>query len=228
MKTALSSSPPRNAHRSSSPSISPKDFVHATAFAFKPMPLSVPCPASAQCLLAVVSHSGKQKRYALRIVRSVGLCPGLAKRPNNMLNPARFARWTAPLYAGLPVSIKLGGATIALMCEPVQFSVFAPHPLSVWHHSHIPRFAQRRHASGVVRTVGHAVASRTGRQGWYSLRVVRSVGLCPGFAKRPNNMLNPAHCARWTAPLYAGLPVSITVRGRDFFPLSRQSVYVQC
>jgi hypothetical protein len=30
----------------------------------------------------------------LRIVRSVELVLGLAKRPNNMLNPARFARWT--------------------------------------------------------------------------------------------------------------------------------------
>jgi hypothetical protein len=36
-----------------------------------------------------------------------------------------------------------------------------------------------------------------------------------GFAKRPNNMLNPARFARWTAPLYAGLPVSINVRLGD-------------
>jgi hypothetical protein len=139
--------------------------------------------------IAVASRSGRQMRYSLRIVRSVELVLGLAKHPNNMLNPARSARWTAPLYAGLPVSITLGDAAIALMREPVQFSVFAPHPVSVWHHSHIPRFAQRRHASGVVRTVGHAVASRSGRQKRYASRAVRSVGLCSASPKRPNNML---------------------------------------
>jgi len=36
----------------------------------------------------------------LQIASSVGRCVGFTKHPNNMLNPARFARWTALLPQG--------------------------------------------------------------------------------------------------------------------------------
>jgi hypothetical protein len=48
--------------------------------------------------------------------------------------------------------------------------------------------------------LGLTVASRSGKRRWYSLRIVRSVGLVFGFTKRHDNMLNPA---RWTAQGYA-------------------------
>jgi hypothetical protein len=47
---------------------------------------------------------------------------------------------------------------------------------------------------------GFVVASCSGGQKWYALRVVHSVGLVADFAKRPDNMLN---LARWTAQGYA-------------------------
>ena len=56
-------------------------------------------PAAKVVGLAVESRSGKRKCYSLRIVRWVERCIGFAKRPNTMLNPARFARWTPNRYA---------------------------------------------------------------------------------------------------------------------------------
>jgi hypothetical protein len=47
----------------------------------------------------VTSRSGKQKWYALRIVRSVEREFGFAEHPNNMFNPARFARSDTQGYA---------------------------------------------------------------------------------------------------------------------------------
>jgi len=45
------------------------------------------------------SRSGKRRCYSLRVVRSVERESGFAKRPNTMLNLARFARWTPNRYA---------------------------------------------------------------------------------------------------------------------------------
>jgi hypothetical protein len=44
-------------------------------------------------------------------VRSVEREFGFAKRPNTLVNPARFARWTPKAAPWVPVSITLGGAT---------------------------------------------------------------------------------------------------------------------
>jgi hypothetical protein len=49
------------------------------------------------------------------------------------------------------------------MFVPVQFSVLAPHPVSIWHRGHVPRSAQKGQPSSVVRTVGLAVASDVDR-----------------------------------------------------------------
>jgi hypothetical protein len=57
--------------------------------------------------LAVASHSGKRQWYASRIARSVGLVVGFAEHPNNMLNHARFARWTPKASPWVPVSINV-------------------------------------------------------------------------------------------------------------------------
>jgi hypothetical protein len=162
-----------------------------------------------------------------------------------MLNLARFARWTAPLYAGLPVSITLGGADFlktaypyvigdagtAFVLKPMQL------PLSISYAAPAQRLALRLHPalgsqstafgrrltcrringcspSRIQSAYGFVVASRSGRRKCYSLRIVRSVERVFGFAKHPNFLLNLARSARWTAPLYAGLPVSINVRRR--------------
>jgi len=48
---------------------------------------------------AVASRPGKLRWYPLRVVRSVERESGFAKHPNNMFNPARFARWTPNRFA---------------------------------------------------------------------------------------------------------------------------------
>jgi hypothetical protein len=54
------------------------------------------------------------------------------KRPNNMLNPARSARWTAPLHAGLPVSITLGAETSLLSQDRLYVVVRYSYKSLTW------------------------------------------------------------------------------------------------
>jgi hypothetical protein len=68
-------------------------------------------------MVAIASRCGKRRRYTLQIARSVERVFGFAKRPNFLLNPARSARWTAPLYAGLPVSINVRGVTYDIVAQ---------------------------------------------------------------------------------------------------------------
>jgi hypothetical protein len=64
--------------------------------------------ANYACCSFHAARSDRRKWYASRIARSVGRVFGLAEHPNNMLNPARFARWTPKAAPWVPVSITLG------------------------------------------------------------------------------------------------------------------------